>query len=210
MPRPSNTGERRRQIVDALIAVMARQGYERASVAAIAAEAGLVPGLVHYHFESKLEILLALVDVLHARLRERTASFMQRAGATDARARLEAFLDAHVATGAGADPSAVACWVAVAAEAIREPDVQAVYRRVVATELAELTALVGAARDGDGLPRDPAAARASAAALYAAIQGAYHLATAAPGVTPAGFAGPALRRMADALVEAPARKRVRA
>ena len=121
MPRPSNTEERRAQIVDGLIAVMARQGYERASVAAIAAEAHLVPGLVHYHFESKLEILLALVEVLHARLRERTARLLAGVDPEDPHARLAAFLDAHVATGTGADPQAVACWVAIAAEAVREP-----------------------------------------------------------------------------------------
>ena len=40
---------------------MADRGYERASVTAIAKAAGLTPGLVHYHFHNKKEILLALV-----------------------------------------------------------------------------------------------------------------------------------------------------
>ena len=202
MPRPSNTGERRREIVEALIAVMARQGYEGASIAAVAAEAGLVPGLVHYHFDSKLAILIEVVGVLHDRLRERTARFLARA-ADDPRARLDAFLDAHVATGPDADPAAVACWVALAAEAIRVPEVRDVYQQVVRAELAELERLVAAVQG------DATGARASAAALYAAIQGAYQLATAAPGSTPAGFAAPALRRMADALTS-PTRVRRRA
>ena len=200
MPRPSNTAERRRQIVEALLIVMAAQGYERASVAAVAAQAGLVPGLVHYHFGSKLEILVELVECLHERLRARVERFVQRAGADGARERLAAFLDAHVATGADADPAAVACWVSVASEAIREPDVQAVYRRVVTAQMQELGLLVAAARAEAGHPEDRAAARAAAAALYAAIQGAYQLGTAAPGAAPAGFAAPALRRMADALI----------
>lgn len=194
---------------------MARQGYERASVAAIASEAGLVPGLVHYHFQTKLEILVALVDHLHERLRARVQRFLAQATPeATARARLAAFLDAHVATGADADRQAVACWVAVAAEAIREPEVRAVYQRVVTDALDELTGLVRAVLAGEGRPHRTLDARAIAASLYAAIQGAYQLATAAPGATPPGFAAPALHRMADALIgpaQAPReRKRVRA
>ena len=47
MARPSNTEERRQQIVQGLLRVMAERGYERASIAEIARAAGLTPGLVH-------------------------------------------------------------------------------------------------------------------------------------------------------------------
>jgi TetR/AcrR family transcriptional repressor of bet genes len=40
---------------------MAKRGYAGASVATIAREAGLAPGLVHYYFESKQAILLELM-----------------------------------------------------------------------------------------------------------------------------------------------------
>ena len=56
MSRPSNTEARRGQIVDAMVQVLAREGYEGASVQAVARVAGLAPGLVHYHFRRKLEI----------------------------------------------------------------------------------------------------------------------------------------------------------
>ena len=61
MSRASNTDDRRAQIVDALIAVMAKHGYDGASIADIARKAGLAPGLVHYHFDSKLEISIEAV-----------------------------------------------------------------------------------------------------------------------------------------------------
>jgi len=64
MARPSNTDQRREQITRALQAVMAKKGYDRASISEIAAAAGLAAGLVHYHFDSKLEILLAVLDRL--------------------------------------------------------------------------------------------------------------------------------------------------
>lgn len=190
---------------------MARQGYERASVAAIAAEAGLVPGLVHYHFQSKLQILVALVDLLHERLGARIQACRALSSDDSPRARLAGFLDAHVAIGPAADPQAVACWVTVAAESIREPEVQAVYQRVVESALEELTGLVRAVHESEGRRPDARDARRVAASLYAAIQGAFLLATAAPGAAPKGFAAPALHGMAEALLgPAPARKRVRA
>ena len=58
MPRPSNTDARREQIVLGLQRVMAERGYEKATVSAIAQAAGLTPGLVHYHFKNKQEMLL--------------------------------------------------------------------------------------------------------------------------------------------------------
>jgi len=64
MARPSNTEARRSQIVDGLVMVLSERGYERSSVQAIASAAGLSPGLVHYHFKNKLEILVELVERL--------------------------------------------------------------------------------------------------------------------------------------------------
>lgn len=58
MARPTNTDARRAEIVEAMLRVMARRGYARASIAAIAEEAGLTAGLVHYHFRNKQAILL--------------------------------------------------------------------------------------------------------------------------------------------------------
>ena len=41
MPRPSNTQQRRAQIVDGMLTVMATTGYTRASIQAIARAAGI-------------------------------------------------------------------------------------------------------------------------------------------------------------------------
>ncbi|HEY3497153.1 MAG TPA: helix-turn-helix domain-containing protein, partial [Polyangiaceae bacterium] len=68
MTRASNSAERRGQIVEGLLAVMAREGYEGASIQAIGRAAGLAPGLVHYHFDTKQEILVELIETLTRRL----------------------------------------------------------------------------------------------------------------------------------------------
>lgn len=48
---------RRAQIIEAAIAVVAEEGYARASMARIAQQAGLSKGLLSYHFRSKDDLL---------------------------------------------------------------------------------------------------------------------------------------------------------
>ena len=52
---------RRGQIVRAAADVLARQGYGETSLKDVAREAGVAPGLLHYYFESKQELLLEVV-----------------------------------------------------------------------------------------------------------------------------------------------------
>ncbi|MBM7118016.1 TetR/AcrR family transcriptional regulator [Archangium primigenium] len=194
MARPSNTEERRRQIVQGLLRVMAERGYERASIAEIARAAGLSPGLVHYHFTQKQEVLLALVEQLAARSVERLRTRLERTRAGP-RARVEAFIDAFLATGEDADPDAVAAWVTISAEAVRQPEVRALYQQVVRADLGQLEELVGAVI---GRRR----ARAVAAGLFATIQGYFVLAAASPELIPAGSAADLVKRMAAGLFDA--------
>src|SRR5438874_2721246 len=118
MPRPSNTMVRRKEIVAGLLRAMARQGYAETSVPEIARAAGLTPGLLHYHFRSKKEILLGLINHIESVLQARIQGRVDQA--TGPRERLMAFLDAHVALGPDANPDAVACWVQIAAESLRD------------------------------------------------------------------------------------------
>jgi TetR/AcrR family transcriptional repressor of bet genes len=58
---PHDEPGRRGQIVQAAAAVLARQGYGDTSLKDVAREAGVAPGLLHYYFESKQELLLEVV-----------------------------------------------------------------------------------------------------------------------------------------------------
>ena len=194
MPRPSNREERRAQIVDGLMRVLPEHGYERASVARIAKAAGLSPGLVHHHFENKQAILLALGERLVALVRGRVAD------APTARGRLHAFLDAPLALGPAANADAVACWVALGAEALFQDEVGALYREVIAERKARLLALLRAACREEG--RSARALEPLATTILAAVEGTFQLATAAPGSVPAGSAAGSLRRVVDALLDA--------
>jgi TetR/AcrR family transcriptional repressor of bet genes len=200
MPRPSNTAERRLQIVEALLAVMATHGYDGASIASIAGHARLAPGLVHYHFKNKREILLAAIAVLT----ERHLAIVDGALASspDPIAQLAAVIDAHLGTGARADPQALACWVLVGAEALRDRRVRTAYERVLAAFAARLTAVIERGVTGKQFARiDPAAA---AAALIATIDGYFVVAASARTIIPAGSAARSMLRMAEGLLQ-PAR-----
>src|SRR3989454_9500948 len=56
--RSTNT---RGKILQAAFTVLSRQGYENASIKEIAEEAGVAQGLVHYHFKSKQQLVLAVL-----------------------------------------------------------------------------------------------------------------------------------------------------
>lgn len=52
----------RDRIVDAAYRALLRQGYHQTSMKDIAAEAGVAPGLAHYYFETKEDLLVAVID----------------------------------------------------------------------------------------------------------------------------------------------------
>src|ERR1700730_19332662 len=54
---------RRVQIVRAAAAVLGRQGYAETSLKDVAREAKVAPGLLHYYFDSKEDLLLEVVMV---------------------------------------------------------------------------------------------------------------------------------------------------
>jgi AcrR family transcriptional regulator len=56
---PDQTKER---IVEAAYRALVKQGYHETSMKDIAAEAGVAPGLAHYYFESKEDLLVAAIE----------------------------------------------------------------------------------------------------------------------------------------------------
>ncbi len=210
MARPSNTAERRTQIARALLKVMARTGYEGASVADVAKVAKIAPGLVHYHFENKLEILLAATEELARDYEQRLDRHIEGAGA-DPMKELRTYVDAHLRMGAEADPEALACWIDISGESLREPRVKKVFARILASTAARLSDIL---RRGVLLEvfscEEPDVA---AAAIVATIQGYYVLGATAREVIPSGSAARATMAMCQGWIGAAsgakARKKVR-
>jgi TetR/AcrR family transcriptional regulator, transcriptional repressor of bet genes len=155
---------------------MADHGYAGATVAAVAERAGLSPGLVHHHFESKAELL-------HGLLQSLVAGFRQRVNAYDADSDpLFAYAEAALLLDERSDLITAKCWVGVFSEAVRDPALFAQLRRLVDSEIGSIV--------------DRSRQRLSerdAGAVLAFIIGALVLGAFAPRKT-AGFAAPALRQ----------------
>jgi len=82
---------RRQQLIDSTIAVLARKGYAGLTVAEVAKEAGLSAGIVIFHFNSKDELLGAVLGALAAEYRTHWEASMNAAGPAAAD-RLKALL----------------------------------------------------------------------------------------------------------------------
>ncbi|HZB97063.1 MAG TPA: helix-turn-helix domain-containing protein [Candidatus Sulfotelmatobacter sp.] len=57
------SNENRERILQAALAVLSSRGYERTTVKDIAEEAGVAPGLIHYYFKSKQQLVVAALLV---------------------------------------------------------------------------------------------------------------------------------------------------
>ncbi|MBI5496322.1 MAG: TetR family transcriptional regulator [Deltaproteobacteria bacterium] len=192
--RPPNTPERRAQLVEALMRVIARDGWAGAGTRAIAAEAGLAPGLVHYHFRNKHELLVALADELS---RRGSARFAARRAGTSGTASLYAFLDANLARGEDEDTLAAACWAELGTLAAHDAPVRRAWRAVLDARRAVLRPLVAEATGWAAASRQVTDA---CAALDAAMEGYFVLSRSAPDLLPAGSAAASLRAMAAGLL----------
>ncbi len=196
MAPPKNTEARRAQIVDAFLSVMAERGYDGASMAIVAKAAGLNQGLIHYHFKGKEAVLLqALSTLAEAHTARLDAAFAQ---AEDPLAQIAAFVDVHVGLGAHADPRALACWLAIGAEAVRNANVRQAYAVAVDGLTDRLVLALTRAKDA-GLIAHPEP-QAAAIAIYAVIQGYYELAAAVPDRIPRGSAAQSVCAMANGLL----------
>ena len=56
--------DRRRQLIDATVGVIYRDGLSRLTLAKVAAAAGLSTGIVNFYFKSKEQLLLDTLNVL--------------------------------------------------------------------------------------------------------------------------------------------------
>ncbi len=197
MARGSNSMERRAQITDALIQVMAAKGYAGASVAQVARKAKLTPGLVHYHFANKHEILLAAVATITEQHRAALEAQLAHAN-DDPIAAIELFVDFHLAMGAAANADALACWIMLSGEALRDEKVRGAMGSALARIAERLAGLIelGIERMLFACPDT----RAAAGALIASMQGFFVTAGCAREVIVAGSAASCARQMAAGLL----------
>ena len=151
--RQDRAAQRRRSLIDAAIAVMAREGILGITMSDIAQEAGCSYGVVSFHFKSKDNLLLSALEFLV----EEYDQVLQRAlaaAAPNPAARLLAMLDADFDPRI-ANANRVAVWTAFWAEAPRKAgyrercaELKERYREISETMVMELVEGTGAKLDG--------------------------------------------------------------
>ena len=186
MSRPSVRRQRRSEVARAFARVLGAHGQGGATIAAVAAEAGVAPGLIHHYFENKQDLYAMLLEEL-------LAEFRRRVDAHPGVDPLDAYVSAALALDERSDIGAARAWVGLFAEALGDPVLFAKVRRMLDTEVAHVQR-----RSRDALPA------ADASAVVAFVVGALVFGAFAPRKT-AGFAAPSLRRMLSGLLSATAR-----
>lgn len=172
---------------------MAEKGYEKASIQSIAKAAGLSPGLIHYHFKTKQEILVELTNQLSQTAKDRFASKVE--SATTPTEQLTAYVEAALELGAGSDPEAVTAWVLISAEAVRQEEVRALYQQVVSDNLNELEGILKEVKKDKGLDISNKEIKELASLMLATIEGCYQLATTSGTLLPKNYASRTLNAL---------------
>ena len=157
-PSPTPRGQTRQRLIDAAFVMVAREGFEGATIKAIAAEAAVTPGVTHYHFPTREALLeAALRQALETYLAESRA---RREGAAPERQIEALFAAARAAAGAEADFFRVR--LAFAVRALNDPGLAAVMRELNTAAITETARTLAAAR---GMATPDAGDRALAATL---------------------------------------------
>jgi AcrR family transcriptional regulator len=113
--------DRRLQIVTAATNVLGRHGYANTSLKQVAQEAGIAPGLLHYYFQSKEELLVEVVAAMDAQL---TADWdMDVQGIEDPMARINTGMERAVANVTG-NPEFIRLLIDAYALALDNPNIR--------------------------------------------------------------------------------------
>src|SRR3569832_2928 len=78
--KPTGRDQVRESILDAMDRLLARYGYQKTTVDALATEAGIGKGTVYLYFASKEQVALSCIDRLHERLLGKMTCTAERAG----------------------------------------------------------------------------------------------------------------------------------
>lgn len=119
LARKVSRDQRRQQLIEATMHVLARNGYSQTTLSNVAAEAGVSHGLVNFHFESKEKLLAATLMFMANEYRQNWQAALKVAGDRPAK-KLEALLQADF-NGVVWTQERSACWCAFWGEVQSRP-----------------------------------------------------------------------------------------
>lgn len=149
--------QRRQELTETAVRVMARDGAWALTTRAVAKEAGVPHGTVHYAFSSKNELLREVMRLDISHLNDLAATQREReiSSAQDVRHAVAEVFTAY-ADSVMADPDTETAYFELSLMAARDPELRALsgqsqgeYRAVVAQLLEDMAARTGLAWDAD-------------------------------------------------------------
>jgi AcrR family transcriptional regulator len=124
----SSAAETRRRILDAAVRRIAREGIDEVRIARIATDARVSPALVHYHFDSREQLLVEALEHSYELAGTARTAVLEDPGAPAA-VKLEIMVDACLpATGAQRDDWLL--WVELWLRAGRHPELAPIATRL--------------------------------------------------------------------------------
>ena len=147
------------RILEAAFNVLSRQGYENTSIKDIAEDAGVAQGLVHYHFKSKQQLVLAVLDFVCRKV---------ELGAVEGEAgALQAFADTKASLKDSRDANSL--YVELIGVGLHDPLVGAGVREFIRTQRVHIEELATQVLAQRGQASGPA--RGIAGVVWAAVLG---------------------------------------
>ena len=172
---------------------MADRGWANATVNRIAAEANITPGLIHYHFQNKQEILVELVRRLEEEHESRIEHLARTGTPTE---RVKTMVLGYLKTSpAPGDAEAVATWVTITAESIRQPEVRDAFGDAVMRWMEPMRQAIEDGLETGEFDTGGLSPEACAAAVLACVQGYYNLGVTVREAVPKGSAVSCALRM---------------
>jgi TetR/AcrR family transcriptional repressor of bet genes len=193
--RHKNTDLRQKQIVAGFAAAISELGYAGASIAVIAQNAELTPGLLHYHFKSKEDILRALIKEMSAYISDRVAMKLEGLRKPTPISRIEQVIGAFLDLDSGSNLVFVRCWTVIFAEAATNIKVRGVVHRGLLEQLDEIKKVAQEIWNED----KKRSVDELASLILAAIQGYILIGTVAPDLIPRGSASKMVSSMVFSL-----------
>ena len=153
-PRKATRDVRCQQLIEATIAVLAAKGYAALTVADVAKQAGLSPGIVIFHFGTKDQLLAETLRFLAIEYRDHWAGRMRQVGGTPA-GQLKAIFISDFETDVFT-PERLAAWIAFWGEAQGRPIYDAICGELDAERFTRTGDLVREINAEGGYGLDPA------------------------------------------------------
>lgn len=119
LARKISREQRRQQLIDATMRVLARKGYAQTTLSDVASEAGVSHGLVNFHFASKERLLTETLLFMAEEYRSNWLAALAGAGTSPAE-QLDALIRADYEP-AICTPERLACWCAFWGEVQSRP-----------------------------------------------------------------------------------------